>query len=410
MNGGLRAQSVSGRRCVALAEAIAQQFWKSAGASDASGTFSKSNTAAMKEQGLYASCVPEAHGGGGIDRVFDKTLLSVALGRGCPSTALAANMHFDVSWLMGDLLRRRPDDVQAPMVAGLLVGIGNGDLAVCGSFSERGTDLLHPQTQAEKVEGGWCLNGRKMFATGSPGADLIGTSVRIRSAGEAPGLAIALVPPGAPGLRIEETWDALGMRASGSHDLVFDDCIVPDAMVRRLGNWGSWNEDLLRFETISTLGLTGVFLGIAESAQQILVDQLRASKPSATGRRAIDRYSIQSGVGSNEMALSTARALLARACSQFDERVLLGEDVALEGLHALMAEAQAAKTVVNRLAIEILDRALGLSGGVGYLARHPLSRLYRDVRAGPFMQPYSPNEAFEYVGKVALELEPTVDR
>jgi hypothetical protein len=74
----------------------------------------------------------------------------------------------------------------------------------------------------------------------------------------------------------------------------------------------------------------------------------------------------------------------------------------LDDLHVLMKEFQATKYLVNRKAIEVVDKAMELSGGAGYFSSNPLSRLYRDVRAGPFMQPFSPNEAFEYIGKVAL--------
>ena len=109
-----------------------------------------------------------------------------------------------------------------------------------------------------------------------------------------------------------------------------------------------------------------------------------------------------------EIGIASARSILDRLTTYADDyyRTNGPFEVDMADLHALMKEFQCAKWVVNRRAIEIVDQAMTLSGGAGYLAFSPLARLYRDVRAGPFMQPYSPNEAFEYIGKVALGIDP----
>jgi alkylation response protein AidB-like acyl-CoA dehydrogenase len=109
-----------------------------------------------------------------------------------------------------------------------------------------------------------------------------------------------------------------------------------------------------------------------------------------------------------EIDLAASRAMLARSCVQIDELYAQGLPPTADA-HQVHKEFQCAKTFVNRKAIDVVDRALTVSGGAGYLSASPLSRLYRDVRAGPFMQPYSPIEAYQYIGKVALGLEPTLE-
>ena len=83
-----------------------------------------------------------------------------------------------------------------------------------------------------------------------------------------------------------------------------------------------------------------------------------------------------------------------------------GISPSLQAAHGIMRDYQCAKWIVNQNAIQIVGRAMDVCGGGAYMGRHELSRLYRDVRAGPFMQPFSPTEAREYVGQVALGRHP----
>src|SRR5262249_40184674 len=108
-------------------------------------------------------------------------------------------------------------------------------------------------------------------------------------------------------------------------------------------------------------------------------------------------------VGENAIELSACRATLSRAGRLIDE--CLGPDC---DVVALFAEAQAAKAFVNDAAARVVDRALALSGGVGYLNGHPLARAYRDVKAGAFIHPPGANRAYEFLADVSLGREPVV--
>jgi alkylation response protein AidB-like acyl-CoA dehydrogenase len=127
-------------------------------------------------------------------------------------------------------------------------------------------------------------------------------------------------------------------------------------------------------------------LGIAESAASAAASALAArGEPDARTRTLLAQ---------NVVELGACRATLSRAAALVDD----------SGAHfvALFAQTQAAKTFVNETAARIVDRALTLSGGAGYLNGHPLARAYRDVRAGSFMHPLGANRAYDYLGRVAL--------
>ena len=239
----------------------------------------------------------------------------------------------------------------------------------------------------------------KNFVTMSPLATHVATNVRLRDA-EGDHLANVLLPMDTEGVQQQGDWDALGMRASGSQSVKFEDCLVPHEAVRKIGPWGQWSIPVLVNRTLANVPLVGAFLGMAELAMHYALEGQKKDP------KAKSRSGVHYALAEMEILLATSQSILSRHGLQLDEFLESsrgGAAATYEQGHELMKDYQSAKWVVNRNAINIVSQAMDLSGGGGYMARNPLSRLYRDVRAGPFMQPHSPIDAREYIGRVLLD-------
>jgi alkylation response protein AidB-like acyl-CoA dehydrogenase len=402
-----------GRRFVAAAEAHAADFAKRAAEHDADGTFPHENFDELKASGFLTAPVPEEFGGWGLTSVNDYAAGVNRLARGDGSTAIASAMHLSFC-LMGARTWRLQEalgDDQAAVSGGFLSLLGAGAVAMA-NVTEPGTDIRHPLTEFTKVEGGYRLNGHKIFGTLSEVADLFFVPGRITNDDGSVSRVGAIVTRGTPGQQIKSNWDALGMRGSGSHDIVYEDCFIEEALM--LPGGAPLGEDdmfSLSIATAAQLPLVAAMFGIAERAYELVVHMARTRKKAPSNRPLAERAAIQQQVAEMEVDMVTARALLAWG-GRFLDEVFVDmpvTEVDTELLHDVNRELQCVKLTVNRKAIEIVDRALTISGGAGYMSGNELSRLYRDVRAGPFMQPLSPVDVYEYVGKVALGLDPAVE-
>jgi alkylation response protein AidB-like acyl-CoA dehydrogenase len=194
------------------------------------------------------------------------------------------------------------------------------------------------------------------------------------------------------------------MRASGSHSVSFDDVRLPGSALGGGFPVGRAEDYMLR-NLVAGGFHAAASAGIAEAAHRFAVDGL-ARRVGAAG----PPPRTQNLAAEAAIELSAIRAMLQRAGALIDEhhvsRAAWSGDG--DGLTALFAEVQAAKTFVNEAAVRVVDRALALSGGAGYMAAHPLSRAYRDVRAGAFMHPLGANRAYELIGEVALGIAPAL--
>jgi alkylation response protein AidB-like acyl-CoA dehydrogenase len=266
---------------------------------------------------------------------------------------------------------------------------------LAAAISERGQDLTRPGTLATRTESGWRIDGRKMFATMSPAATDLYVAVTYADGEGTEHYAYAMVPADAPGVVVHDDWDALGMRASGSNSISFEGVQLPESGVRggfRAGDPVPYMERNL----VAGLFHAAASLGIAESADQI-------ARHGIAGRINGDaRPRMQ--IAENSIDLATSRGVLSRAAMLIDKHRAANpasDGTAVE-LEALFAEAQAAKASVNEATARIVDRALALSGGAGYVNGSPLARAYRDVKAGSFMHPLGANRAYDYLAHVAL--------
>ena len=394
----LTAHTDAGARLVAIAEELSEDLGARAAEHDRDGTYPFEAIDALKAAGYFAAPAPVELGGLGVSSAHDLVVASSRLARGDASVAIGVNMHL-VAVL--NMERRRQVAVaagagrRARAFAASLEQIATEGAVLAAAISEPGQDLTRPATRATRTATGWRIDGRKMFCTMSPAATGLYVAVTYVDDEDTERYAYAIVPTGAPGVVVNDDWDALGMRASGSNSVTLDGVELPESGVR--GGFVAGDPvPYMERNLVAGLFHAAASLGIAESADAI-------ARRAAVGRINGDARP-RMLVADNAVDLAAARGVLSRAGALIDDHRSANpaSDGTADELGALFAEGQAAKAFVNEAAARIVDRALALSGGAGYVNGSPLARAYRDVKAGSFMHPLGANRAYDYLGSVAL--------
>jgi len=398
----LTAHTDSGARLVSIAEELAQLLAARAAEHDRDRTYPFEAIEALRSAGYFAAPVPVELGGLGVSSAHDLVVASSRLARGDASVTIGVNMHLAA---VQNMERRRQVAVaagherRARAFAASLEQIARERRVLASAVSERGQDLTRPGTVAQRTESGLRIDGQKVFCTMSPGATHLYVSVRYEDADGVERYAYAVVAADAPGVTVHDDWDALGMRASGSNSVSFEAVELPESGIRGGFKAGDPTPYMER-NLVAGLFHAAASLGIAESADEIARRGL-AARINGDARPRMQ-------VADNAIDLAAARAILSRSAALIDLHRAANptSDGTAEELAALFAEAQAAKAFVGEASTRIVDRALALSGGAGYLNGSPLARAYRDVKAGSFMHPLGANRAYDYLAHVALD-EPT---
>jgi len=351
---------------VRRAAELAAQFAPRAAEHDRDASFPFENFAALKQAGLLRLPVPERFGGDGVDLVTACRVVE-QIARGDASTALVLAMHL----IHHTLVARRgrwPADVYERVCREALTD--GAMLNVARVEPELGTPARGgmPATTARRTPGGWRLSGHKLYATGSP--ILAYFIVHASTDEDEPRVGNFLVPRDAPGLHIVETWDHLGMRATGSHDLLLEDVPLPAeyaADVRLPADWGGPDPTTAGW---NNLVISAVYHGVAIAALDWLTGYLKERVPSNLGAPLASLPRMQTAVGEMRTLLYASDRLIYSLAGDLDHD-RAGEDAT--------TQTSMVKSVATNNAVKAVDIALGLVGNPGLARSRALERHHRDV-------------------------------
>src|SRR5919108_4336554 len=274
---------------VAVAAELAAAFAARAVAHDADDRFVFENYAELRRRRMFSAAVPAELGGGGASHAELCEVLRT-LARGCSSTALALSMH--THQVLIPVWRWRHE--RAP-VDGLLRRIAADELVLASSG---GSDWLAGSGRADKVDGGYRVTARKIFASGSPAADLFSTMAVYDDPADGPTVIHFVIPFETPGVKLHDNWRTLGMRATGSNDVMLDNVFVPDAAVGVRRPSGRWSHAWHVVATTALPIIYSVYIGVAEAARDVAVRE-------AARRR--DDHAVHELVGAMDTELTAAR-------------------------------------------------------------------------------------------------------
>lgn len=407
-NGELAATTAAGAAMVATAERCAEAFADGARKHDEDATFAAEHLEALRAAGFLKAPIPVELGGGGVGSTHDVVVAASRLARGDAATAIGVNMHLAVllnvirRW---QIARDGGDSTVAGAAGQALRSIAEGDVVFATAASEPSPqDLTRPRTVAERDGDGWVVRGRKVFATMAPAATVLNVALTYRAADGTERYGFAMVPTATDGVVFHDDWDALGMRASASGSVSFDGVRLGPDGVRDGFPAGTMSVELHERYLASGAFHAAASLGIAEAAHaHVLAGLRRRSDTVLADAHATVR------LADNLVDLTTMRATLSRAAHAVDDlwAAFPRGGVALADARAAFAQVQAAKAHINEAGSRVVDRALALSGGAGYLNASPLAKAWRDARAGAFMHPLGANRLHDHLTRFALDAPPS---
>ena len=371
------------------AKRLAPRFAARAEAYDRDGAFPVDDFADLRQAGLFGLMVPERLGGAGAGfaRYAD---VAYELARGNGATALIFNMHASVTGALSGVTDELADALGLPPEAleardAYLKAAANGSwYAVAMSERGAGSRLSQMSTSYDVVDGGYHIRGAKTFCSGAGHADAY--LVAARSAADPSKVSQFLVPAG-PGLRVEQTWDALGMRATGSHDVHVDVTVPAGALLGGVEGLALVVAQLAPHWMVASYA--AVYVGVARATVDAAVEHVNARKLGHLP-------AVRARIGRADAAAEAARLAVREAARRVDEA---------PGDTETNRWVWRAKLLAGTTAAEVAASMREAAGTSAMRRGHPLERLYRDARAGS-LQPATSDVCADWLGVEAIGGDP----
>ncbi len=325
---------------------------------DKSGVMDPELLKILKQAGMTQLAVPKEFGGAGLD-LLTVALICEELGKGCAgvATVCAANSlaTFPILFAGNDEQKKEYFDCL------------NGGGISCFALTEpgAGSDAGAVSCKATKVEGGYVLNGTKCFITNAPIADKITLFANTRESGGIRGLTVFLVDRNTPGVSTGKEEDKMGIRASATSEIIFDDCFVPASA--RIGREGMGFRIAMQTLETSRPVVGAISVGIAQAALENAIHYAHQRKQF--GQKIASFEMVQEMIADMVIKTEAARALVHKACW----KQMHGDKDA--AMFSAMSKCFASDT-----AMEVTTTAVQVMGGNGYSRENPNEKYMRDAK------------------------------
>ena len=326
---------------------------------DRTKAFPAENLKKMGELGLLGMMVPMAYGGEGADTIsYVAALAEVAYA--CAATAVVMSVHNSI--VCESILRFGTEDQKQKYLKPLATGRCIGAFALTEPHA--GSDPVSQSTTAVRDKGTYIINGSKRFTTTGKNSGLVIVTAKTDKALRHKGISAFLVGKNTPGLVVGREEEKMGLRASDTTDLIFEDCRVPEE--NRLGQEGDGFKIAMTALDGGRIGIAAQSVGVAQAAFDATVKYVKQREQF--GRKISKFQGLRWMIADMAMEIEAARQLMYVAAAMKDR----GEK--------FTAQASMAKLFASEMVNRVTAKAIQLHGGYGFTQDYPVERYYRDAR------------------------------